>query len=324
MAGRISGKVVGLIIAGLRRYAPHALPGKADLAKLIPSAEDDGVPLEPYRRVLEHVLETAGGAKLLEAGRAIHHLRDPMLFVLLNSDTPELLLEKERRLSRFIHSRHGVEVRERSDTSLLLEHTSEQEAPHDGEDLAACGQHLALFEELGCRGVRCRFPASADPALWVYRSGEFRDPAPGGRYHLWHIEWDEFAPTRRPMEGLDDLLLATGDQRELDEQPELLTRLEQIVRGDLGRTWTLARVAAAVDMSPRSLQRALAAHGTSYRELVDRIRTAEAARLLERSELSVTQIGYVCGFADTAHFSRRFQKRFGAPPGTHRRRAAAQ
>ncbi len=72
-------------------------------------------------------------------------------------------------------------------------------------------------------------------------------------------------------------------------------------------------------LSPRTLQRELGKTGETFTDLVDRVRTQEAARLLEQSELSVTEIGFACGFADTAHFSRRFKERYGAPPSVWRK-----
>jgi AraC family transcriptional regulator len=51
---------------------------------------------------------------------------------------------------------------------------------------------------------------------------------------------------------------------------------------------------------------------------VDRIRDEEAARLLRDSDLSITETGYVCGFADSAHFSLSFKKRHGASPSAYR------
>ena len=51
---------------------------------------------------------------------------------------------------------------------------------------------------------------------------------------------------------------------------------------------------------------------------IDRVRTEEASRLLKGTELSATEIGYICGFADAAHFTRRFKQRYGCPPSRFR------
>lgn len=77
-------------------------------------------------------------------------------------------------------------------------------------------------------------------------------------------------------------------------------------------------MAEALGTSPRSLQRSLAALGERYSDVADRIRNDEAARLLSDSALSITEVGYVCGFADSAHFSRALKKRFGRTPSAYR------
>ena len=320
MAGRINRIVVDLVLAGLRRCAPDALPPSDALAAL--QGDETGVPLEPYRDVLEHVRAHAGGAALLEAGRSLAHVDDPILFVLLNSDSAELLIEKEARLGRFIHSRHIVRLVERSAHSLRLQHESlEPEAPRIPENLAAAGQHVVLFEELGYQGLRLRLPRTQAPERWVFSDGAYREPGEGP-CDLWHFEWDSFQPSRRPMAGLDALLRANDARPELRESGEMTARVERVVRADLGRTWTLKEVAARLDTSSRSLQRALSAESARFSDLLDQTRVDEAARLLRSSELTVTEIGYVCGFADTSHFSRRFKQRTGASPSVYRSSAS--
>ncbi|MAN60879.1 MAG: hypothetical protein CMI60_02925 [Parvibaculum sp.] len=53
-------------------------------------------------------------------------------------------------------------------------------------------------------------------------------------------------------------------------------------------------------------------------ELVRAVRVREACHLLEVGELSLTQIGFWCGFSDSAHFSRDFKKSLGMPPSVYR------
>ncbi len=316
MAGRINQIIVDVVMAGLKRFSPDALPADLDLGFL--GGDEAGVPLEPYREVLELARRRGGAKCLLQAGQTLHDLSDPILFVLLNSDRIDLVIEKEARLGRFIHSRHVVRVLDQGSHCIVLEHASlGPEPPRETEDLAAAGQHIALFEQVGCRGLRLRFPRSAAPDAWTYRSGEFAEPG-AGPYAVWHFEWDTFEPTRRPMEGLDQLLLAREARRELSETSASASAISALIREDLGRTWTLTEIARRLDAAPRTLQRALAADHTNFSELVDGVRVDEAKRLLQTSNLSVTQIGYVCGFADTSHFSRRFKKRVGRSPSGYR------
>jgi AraC-like DNA-binding protein len=77
------------------------------------------------------------------------------------------------------------------------------------------------------------------------------------------------------------------------------------------------------------LQRRLTEAGTSFSCLWTEVRLAQSARMLVGGREPMAQVGYLCGFADQAHFTRSF-KRFtamtpvvyraqfgGAAPATH-------
>ncbi|PRQ09344.1 helix-turn-helix transcriptional regulator [Enhygromyxa salina] len=317
MSGRIHHVIASLVVDGLRHVAPE-IPFDVEVLREIAEADErEGVDLVGYRRLLQVAHAHDGGLALLSAGQLARERSHPLLFVLLNSDSPESVIDKQVRLAAFIHSRHHLVLEHIGAREMTLVHVSSEDTPPEpAEHLAACGQYLVVFEEIGCRELCCRFPDSAQPQRWVYEAGRFRAPAPGGGYQRWHLRWASFEPTRKPMPGLDELLLA--DQRELRESVGPAAEVERVVRRDLARTWKLAEVAASLEMSPRSLQRTLAGVGERYSDLIDRIRNDEAARLLRETSLSVTEIGYVCGFADAAHFSRSFKRRFEQPPSVYR------
>ncbi len=120
------------------------------------------------------------------------------------------------------------------------------------------------------------------------------------------------------MQGLDETLLAQVSEPELADDEGAAADVRRIVRRDLSRTWRVAEVAEALGTSARSLQRALAHAGERYSDVVDGIRNEEAARLLRATSFSLTEIGYICGFADSAHFSRSFKRRFQQTPSSYR------
>lgn len=309
MAGRINRIISTLIVQGLKSGAPELELDASDLQAVL-TAGEEGAPLEPYRRILRAAVEHDGGISLLRAGRSVRDLRHPLLFVLLNSDSPELLLEKEARLGEFFHSRHQVIIASQAEGGLSLRHTSNlDDPPEPAESLASCGIHITLLEEIGCSGLQLYFPKGPDPDAPVY-SGEVLRPPPVERGAAeWKFTWSAFTP-RPQLAGLDDVLLGSGSPRALTEKVGPEAEVEKIIRQDLARTWRVSDVARALGMSPRSLQRALSAAGGSYSDLVDRIRNDEARRLLRESQLSITEVGYVCGFADGSHFTRSFKKRF--------------
>jgi len=317
MTGQIITAVADLIVRGLEKTdAGHLVAGEG-LSWLDPSS--DAVPLGPYRRLLARVLEESGPVPILQAGTGLRNVSHPLLFVLINSDRPELLIQKEERLSRYVHSRHGVRIVVSTEEELVLEHFSTTHDPAEPtENLASCGQHIAMLEMIGARGLSLHFPRSRIPDQVAYRDGQVREVTGSEGFDLWHFRWEAFSPVRRPMDGLDEVLMDQAGLRELEERSGVAAAVERIVRQDLGRTWMLERVARELKTSKRTLQRQLSAIGRTFTDLVLDIRTQEAKRLLLESDLNITAIGYVCGFADSSHFNHTFKSRNGATPGAFR------
>ena len=93
---------------------------------------------------------------------------------------------------------------------------------------------------------------------------------------------------------------------------------------DLTAAHRVADAAAALGLSLRTLQRQLAAAGTSYRSLLGEVRVRRAAMYLARPGTTLAEIGFLCGFADQAHFTREFTRRAGLPPARYRGAATAR
>lgn len=73
-------------------------------------------------------------------------------------------------------------------------------------------------------------------------------------------------------------------------------------------------IARALGMSARNLQRHLADEGTSFTELLNEARVTLGRNYVEEGRLSVTEIAFVLGFADTSTFSRAFKRWTGLSP----------
>lgn len=73
----------------------------------------------------------------------------------------------------------------------------------------------------------------------------------------------------------------------------------------------LPELAAALSTSVRSLQRALAEEGTSFRALRERVRAERARRLLAESELPIGQIAERLGYRDPGNFARSLRRWLG-------------
>lgn len=76
----------------------------------------------------------------------------------------------------------------------------------------------------------------------------------------------------------------------------------------------ISRVAGAMGLSVRKLQRELERSGKSFRELVEETKHALAMHLLIKSDRSIKEISYMLGFSEPSAFSRAASKWFGASP----------
>lgn len=82
---------------------------------------------------------------------------------------------------------------------------------------------------------------------------------------------------------------------------------------------SLARVAAAMRLRPRTLQRRLAAEGTSLHKETEAIRKTMAMATLRDRELSIDDIAYLLGFSEPSAFFRAFKRWTGTTPQRFRR-----
>jgi AraC-like DNA-binding protein len=81
---------------------------------------------------------------------------------------------------------------------------------------------------------------------------------------------------------------------------------------------SLAEVADQLHLSSRTLKRRLAERATSFHQLVDSARRAEAIRLLTSTSLSIEQVARRLGYSDSSSFRRAFQGWTDTTPGAFR------
>ncbi|HEY3499594.1 MAG TPA: AraC family transcriptional regulator ligand-binding domain-containing protein [Polyangiaceae bacterium] len=206
---------------------------------------------------------------------------------------------------------------------------------HTGPKLPSAGPFAEYL--LATRQV---FLRRFGPRGWTLRFVSFRHAAPA------NLEPFERIFGTRPrfgaaldQLGFDGALLGAPMPRSDEALAEILRNYAERVRGELTGTDSLAErvgkslragadrgissVARELGMAPRSLQRALIAEGTSYREIAANVRRAEAERLLLRKEFSICEVAAELGFANVSTFHRAFTRWTGFTPGAFRAREAA-
>lgn len=118
-------------------------------------------------------------------------------------------------------------------------------------------------------------------------------------------------------EALWRYLRAQADQRLEQLAPRSLSeRVRQEIERTLalGEQPAMVRLAHGLQMSERTLRRALSAEHLRFGELVDEARRARATILLERGDRSITRIALDAGYSDTSAFTHACQRWFGKSP----------
>jgi AraC-like DNA-binding protein len=127
----------------------------------------------------------------------------------------------------------------------------------------------------------------------------------------WHT------PLRSAVPQLAQLLDA--QLRSASAQTAVVGEARGAIRSLLAEGAAQARVAERLGVSARSLQRALADAGLTFRELQAEVRSAEAARWLSDPRLRIQDVADRLGFYELASFSRAFRAWTGMSPAEYRR-----
>jgi AraC-like DNA-binding protein len=179
----------------------------------------------------------------------------------------------------------------------------------------------AALRPLRVELVRARPPQHATYA--AFYGCPVRYAAPRRALVLRRAEAERTLPSanRRLGEVLDRVI--TGELARLDRSDVLAQcqalLLETLPSGPLGE----AAMARHLHMSPRTLQRKLAARGTTHKQLVEDTRRKLALRFMEDPQRSLADITFELGFSQQSAFTRAFRRWTGAAPSQWRERHTA-
>ena len=95
------------------------------------------------------------------------------------------------------------------------------------------------------------------------------------------------------------------------------------VRGEIRRSLlrggtNVSEVAQTLGLAERTLRRRLQADNTTFKAIHDDVRRDRAKEQLRRSSLSISEIAFELGFADSAAFHRAFKRWTGETPAGYR------
>ena len=330
-AGAVAIQEVRLILATAARdgLASGPLLAAAGLARSRLADPDARVTQASFDRLIEEALRLSRNPNLgLHAGeltRAVVRVPDPLHYALntcttlgeqfrlvsryagiMNSNA-EVGLEVDGRAARVTHVLRGGtslsrrHLAERALAALTLlgrRHAGESFAPREVWFAHQIPKDTSEHERIFRAPLRFGAPVDAlrfDSALLDVRVRD-ADPA-----------------LRRVLEDYLERVLPETD-------PNLLEAVRTCIReGVNGRLPAIEAVANALAMSPRTLQRKLAAQGTSFQELATDVRKDLARQHLIDSRLSISEIAFLLGFSDVSTFHRAFKRWTEQTPSAFRR-----
>ena len=268
--------------------------------------------LSDKERAAEMVLAVHGPKPLLRVGEYVGAFKaDPVGAVLLSArDAPDLLA-RWQRLERYLHTRHPILIEVPEAGEAWLDHRGDPaDPPSAAINLVLAGLFRGLLAAIGCEQVHLRIGTAEGPQLAI----DFTEEAqlalalPAGLVTgLWHYRFTP--PQGTAAEPAADVL---------SEHGRLARRVMSLIERDLVRRPSLSETAAAVGLSKRTMQRRLAEAGLDLQTMRREAQLRRAAAMLVAGAASLDAIGYSCGFADAAHFSRAFRQRAGLPPREYR------
>lgn len=232
---------------------------------------------------------------------------------------------RQERYGRMFNEQETAAVREDDDRVIVtVEARQEVLRPHEVADANLAGLtalcRLNAGADFNPDRITMKRPQPAEPGPWY---AFFRCPVEFGS------DGDRLIISRakatRPLSGSDPRIAALHEEivvRDLAalDRDDILTRarVEIIDQLPSGRA-TEASVARALHMSTRTLNRRLRERGETFRSLLAGVRRQLAAAYLQDPSLSVTEIGFLLGFADSSSFARAYRQWFGCSPTAGRR-----
>lgn len=176
--------------------------------------------------------------------------------------------------------------------------------------------HLAVIRELvglDLRPVAVHLPYTDPPRDLSAHRDFFRAPLEFGSDHSGLVFKREHLDL--PIRSADATLgryleqHAEGVLEELAPDGGLVEKVERALWAEMKEGHLeLERVASALAMSPRTLQRRLQSDGTSFSELREEFRRRMATLLLEDRELAVYEVAFLLGYSEPSTFYRAFRR----------------
>jgi len=286
------------------------------------SSNDEQIPAIPMQSIWRKAVEMTGDEGFgLACAQNLHAASFQGLgFAWITSNTLKDAFDRLVRYYRLISSGGEVLLQENDDDIWLW-----YKIPKGGQGApASLDAALAVFIQL------CRFTKGDD---FRCKHVEFQHAAP-----LDKSRFESFFQCPITFLADENRLLFSREELEIPlpmANPALARANDQVVidylkKNDKGNIVNEVRasiieqlpsgkisqnsIASQVHLSNRSLQRKLAEHGTSYKQLYEEIRKDLAMQYLKESHRTISEVTYLLGFSEPSNFTRSFKRWSGTTP----------
>lgn len=317
--------------SSLARFDEFALKQGLDFEQML---EEAGLPLDvlahpesliSYQRIecLLNMCAEASGSSLFGLEYGLYQgmeIFGPLLYLLKNAQTVE---ESLAELARYyhLHSSGALVTVERHGSLVIMSYKPSLDSGTESRQVIelAIGVgkqmlHALLGKNWQPNSVHLQTAPGEDVQLYRRLLGQvpqFNSTTNGCVF--------DSALLKAPLSEADPVLhkLMRQHMDKLDAMPieELPAYVQHLITSFLpsGRI-TVQQVADYMMLSSRTLQRYLADEGTSFQGLLETTRQTMAVRYLRESDISLTQLSGMLGYADLAAFSRAFHRWYGKSP----------
>ncbi|EDM84791.1 MAG: AraC family transcriptional regulator [Limnobacter sp.] len=130
-----------------------------------------------------------------------------------------------------------------------------------------------------------------------------------------------YSEVLNPLSHRDALVMSEAlsicqrDLERLESNHSIAARLERLLlKSKQGEFPNQHVCAQTLNMTPRTFHRRLRENGTSYRDVLNKVRCRLAHEYLKMMHLGVKETAYLLGYGDIANFRRAFTRWYGFPP----------
>jgi AraC-like DNA-binding protein len=327
---RLTARAIRPLVSGLRAlgHDPSPFLRAAGIEEPVLEDPDARIPMRAALSLLAGAGDATGdhslGLHLAE--RAEPGSFDAHFFAMLSSPTLGAGYERLCRWQRLVHETTRVELEVDGERAMLRHRMP--------GGLAAPRQSAEFLLAAWVRVGRLATGTDWTPLEVCFAHAEPEDTREHTRFFRAPLRFDTgqnalvlpSALLQTPCAGPEPALLALLDRYaadRLDLAPRsggLADRARAALSAELGVGGEpgASRLAGRLKMSVRTLNRGLAAEGTTYRELLEHLRRERATRYLAEDRVSIAEVAFLLGFSELSSFYRSFKRWTGRTPAEFR------